>query len=189
MNKSLNKAVIIISKIGEVGAWIGSGFSAVGVVMAALGRIEALSYISSVNQSPDASVNGFSIGLLDSNGQPVTAAYVILFVTLLLMCVLTAMVCRNINLIFKTAEGKTKFAKGATPFQPEIIRMVKEIGYFLIAMPVIGIIMQIICGIVSHGAIEVSVEMNSIFVGLVVLALSQYFAYGMELQNDIDGLV
>ena len=189
MNKGLNKAVTIISKIGEVGAWIGAGFSAVGVGMAAMSKIDSLSYISSVNSEPEASVNGFSIGLLDASGHPITSAYVILFVTLLIMCILTAMICRNINLIFKTAAGKTKFSQGETPFQPDVIRMVKEIGYFLIAMPVVGIIMQIICGILSHGMIEVSVEFNSIFTGLVVLALSQYFAYGMELQNEVDGLV
>ena len=43
---------------------------------------------------------------------------------------LMAMVFRNVYLIFKTAEGKTWFSKGATPFQPDIVRMVREIGIF-----------------------------------------------------------
>ena len=30
---------------------------------------------------------------------------------------------------------------------------------------------------------------ESAAIGLVVLALSRYFAYGMQLQNDVDGLL
>jgi len=36
---------------------------------------------------------------------------------------------------------------------------------------------------------EISVNFSSVVMGLVVLCLSQYFAYGAQLQEDVDGLV
>ena len=101
-----------------------------------------------------------------------------------------AMCARNVHLIFKTSEGKTWFSKGETPFQPDNIRMVREIGIFLIAIPVVQLIMSIIARIaLGPDMVESGLGMQSIFTGVVVLALSRYFAYGMQLQNDVDGLL
>ena len=77
-----------------------------------------------------------------------------------------------------------------TPFQPAIIRMVREIGIFCIAIPIVELIMSIIgTAIIGSEVAEISVTFGSIFVGLVVLCLSQFFAYGAQLQRDTDGLV
>ena len=106
------------------------------------------------------------------------------------LCILMAMIFRNVYLIFKTAEGETKFSQGKTPFQKDNIRMVREIGIFCIAIPVVELIVSVIARIVLPvGVVETSVEMTGVFMGLVVLCLSQFFAYGMELQEDVDGLV
>ena len=100
------------------------------------------------------------------------------------------MCARNVHLIFKTSEGRTRFSKGATPFQPDNIRMVREIGIFMIAIPVVQFIMSIVARIaLGPDMVESGIGMQKIFVGLVVLALSQYFAYGMQLQSDVDGLL
>ena len=94
------------------------------------------------------------------------------------------------TLSFKTAEGKTRFSKGETPFQPDNVRMVREIGIFLIAIPAVQFIMSIVARIaLGPDMVESSLGMSTVFMGLVVLALSQYFAYGMKLQNDVDGLL
>ena len=36
---------------------------------------------------------------------------------------------------------------------------------------------------------EIIGELTGVFMGLVVLCLAQYFAYGAQLQEDVDGLV
>ena len=103
-----------------------------------------------------------------------------------------AMICRNIYLIFKTANGETKFSQGKTPFQPDIVRMIREIGIFSIAIPIVEIIMSIVGSLVLGplGAeFDFSVNLVSVFFGLVVLCLSQFFAYGVQLQKETDGLV
>ena len=127
---------------------------------------------------------------MNAEGAVVPAAFVVFFITMALTFALMAMCARNVHLIFKTAEGKTRFSKGETPFQPDNVRMVREIGIFLIAIPAVQFIMSIVARIaLGPDMVESSLGMSTVFMGLVVLALSQYFAYGMKLQNDVDGLL
>ena len=133
-------------------------------------------------------------GLLDVNKVTnvigAITPFIIFFLTLAITLALMAMCARNVHLIFKTSEGRTRFSKGKTPFQPDNIRMVREIGIFLIAIPVVQFIMSIVARIaLGPDMVESSLGMQTVFMGLVVLALSQYFAYGMQLQGDVDGLL
>lgn len=188
----LNKAVMIISKIAEICYWVGSALTAVIVIGLISGHYGIVSLLSDVDPSAgrDLVAFGFSILPVDASGNPVMGAYIIFFITLLIMLVLMALICRNIYLIFKTSAGQTRFSKGQTPFQPDNIRMVREIGLFLIAMPVAGLIMSIIAKIVLPvPEVESSMDLHFIVVGLIMICLSRFFAYGMELQNDVDGLV
>ena len=84
--------------------------------------------------------------------------------------------------------GKTKFSVGETPFQKANVRMIREIGIFCIAIPAIEFIMTIIAHI-AFGNVECSFSYSGILFGLVVLCLSRFFSYGMELQKDTEGLV
>ena len=96
---------------------------------------------------------------------------------------LMAMVFRNIYLIMKKSEN-------ATPFQKDNVRMVREIGIFLLSVPMVGLIMSIVARLVlGVDNVEASVGLDSFMVGLVVLCLSQFFAQGMELEADVDGLL
>lgn len=193
--KKLNKAVIILSKIAEVGYFIGAALSVVIAILAGTGMLDKIKYFTDADPNvaiefKDLSSVGFSISAVDAAGNVVTGSYVIFFITVAICLVLMAMVFRNVYLIFKTAEGNTWFSKGQTPFQPDNIRMVREIGIFFISIPIIQLIMGIIARIViSAEMVECSVEANTIMIGLVVLALSQFFAYGTELQEDVDGLL
>ena len=188
----LNKAVTIISKIAEVCYWI--GFDMVGAIVISLiaGHHGLVSKLTDVDPTAgkDLTAFGFSISSVDGNGQIVWGTYLIFFITLFIMLALMAMACRNLYLIFKTTEGKTKFSKGQTPFQPDNIRMVREIGIFLLAVPIVGLVMSVVARLALSGIeVETSMDMHFIIVGLAVTCLSRYFSYGMELQNDVDGLV
>ena len=66
----------------------------------------------------------------------------------------------------------------------------KEIGVFSIAVPIVGLIMSaIIRLVVGIEATEASANMSGIFMGIIVLCLTQYFVYGTELEKDVDGLL
>ena len=49
--------------------------------------------------------------------------------------------------------------------------------------------MSIIVRLVAGDVVEVSVGQSGIFMGIVVLCLTQYFSYGAALEEDVDGLV
>lgn len=188
--KKLDKAVIIISKIIEVASWIGCGFLAAMIIGAIVGHKELVFMLSDLSEeTAEITIEGFSVGLLSENGEQMISALIVALLALLIILALNAMVFRNVNLIFKTTNGQTKFSQGKTPFQPANIRMVREIGIFLIAIPIVEFVLGMIATLITHGASEVSVGLGTLFMGLVVLALSQHFAYGMELQNDVDGLL
>ena len=68
--------------------------------------------------------------------------------------------------------------------------MMKEIGIFSIAVPVIGFIMSIIVRLVTGvETAEISIDMGGIFMGIIVLCLTQYFVHGADLEKDVDGLL
>lgn len=61
---------------------------------------------------------------------------------------------------------------------------------FYIAESLIGLTMGIICRLILGAeATELSVGLNNILAGIVFLCLSETFAYGTQLQNDVEGLV
>ena len=185
----LNKAVIIMAKIAEVIHWIGAALMAVLAVMFAVGKGDSiLNEVDAVSLGSDFTIYGFNID--EATGGNLTGgSMLVIFLTGLITCILMAMVFRNVYLIFRTAEGKTRFSKGATPFQPDIVRMVREIGIFCIAVPVVSFVMSIVLGIVSGNGVHATVELTSVFYGLIVLSLSRFFAYGQQLQEDTEGLV
>ncbi len=187
----LNRIVKIISQIAEICYWIGSGMVAAILIAMAAGNFDLMSRLSSVDPAAgkDLVAFGFSISTVDAAGKDIWGAYVIFFVTLLIMLVMMAMICRNIYLIFKTTEGKTKFSEGKTPFQPANIRMVREIVIFLIVMPAAGLIMSAVARAALGGLAECSMDLHFIVVGLVVICLARFFRYGTQLQTDVDGLV
>ncbi len=190
MNSKLNKAVTIIAQIAEVFMWVGAALSLVITIVVAVGHQDLMWLFTDAAEQSILATGGFSIVTAGLTGGQLTAAFIIFFITMLITCLLLGMVFRNIQLSFKTAAGKTKFSEGATPFQPAVIRMVREIGIFCIAIPIVELVMSIIgTAIIGFEVAEISVTFGSIFVGLVVLCLSQFFAYGAQLQRDTDGLV
>ncbi len=188
----LNKIVMIIFRIAEICYWVGTAMCAVIAGGISMGQTSIITLLSDVDPSAgrDLVAFGFSIFPVDSQGNPVKGAYLIFFIAMVLMMALMAMVCRNIYLIFKTSAGETSFSKGQTPFQPDNIRMVREIGIFLMAIPVVGLIMSVVSRIALAGMeVETSVDLHFVMIGLAMICLSRFFAYGMELQDDVDGLV
>lgn len=187
MNK-LNKVVTILAKIGEIGHWVACGLLIVMTIAVTAGKDALIYQLSSLEPGTvQMEINGFSIDGM--NGGAITpGVYIIFFITGIISCGLLAMVFRNIYLIFKTTAGQTKFSEGATPFQTANVRMIREIGIFCIAIPVVELIMSVITGI-AFGGVESSVQFYGLVLGLVVLCLSRFFSYGVELQKETEGLV
>lgn len=190
--KKLNKIIEVVSKICEVVSWI--GVVAAIIICFLIGfRNTGISelFVENTDFISEMSSGGFTIYPMDNTNIDVCyGSFMTFFISIVFTSVFMAMIFRNIFLIFRTAEGKTKFAEGVTPFQKPVIRMVREIGIFCISIPVVNLIISVIAKVaMGADAVETSVEMMVLIFGLVIIALSQFFAYGMELESDVEGLV
>lgn len=187
-NEGLNKAATISAKIMEVCHWVAVGLLAASLLAYLFDKTWLKVFIDV--GSGEFAVSGYSVKVLDNTGNFISGAFIPALAAGIITCGLTAMIFRNVYLIFQTTAGKTKFAKGATPFQPDNVRMVREIGIFSISIPVVQFICDVICKIIAGvDAVESSVSVTGLVFGIVVLCLSQFFAYGLELQKDADGLL
>ena len=93
-----------------------------------------------------------------------------------------------VYLILQTADGKTWFAKSQTPFQADIVRMLREIGIFLISHMAVSTIAVIVITLIFPN-VELSAGTMSFTLGLLMLCLAQFFNYGTELEQDTKGLI
>lgn len=182
---ALTKAATVLSKIGEIAYDIG----AVSMIVALIIFLVKPSLVDAA-PSAEMSVHGFSVVIADAQGNLNSAACIIFFIGAGLTMELMAFVFRNVNLILRTTQGLTKFAKGKTPFQPDNVRMLREIGIFFFAIIIVQMIASWAAGLfVGVEVMEVSVDMDSFVIGILMLCLSQVFAIGQKMQEDIDGLV
>ena len=183
--KKLNQVVKVIAKILEIAHWVGAGLMAAVAVCSAvapqwLGRFMD---VEALGQETEVTVYGFEVAVVDAAGRLNTTVLCLFAIGAVLIFALVAMMFRNINLILKKAES-------ATPFHKDNVRMVREIGIFSIAIPVVGLIMSVILRLVAGvETSETSVRLGGVIMGIVMLSLSQIFAYGGTLEKDVDGLV
>ena len=183
--KGIIKAAKIITRILEIAHWVAVGLMAAAGVCA-VAAPEWLKYFidtKALSKNAEISAYGFEVTAADSSGVINTTTLALFSIGVVIIFALMAMVFRNLYLIIKKSEG-------TTPFQKDNIRMLKEIGIFSIAVPVIGLIMCIIIRVVvGADAVEISVDQSGIIMGIVVLCLTQFFIHGAELEKDVDGLL
>ena len=184
--KGLNKLGKVITKILEVFHWVGAALMTAATVCSAVAP-DWVKYFVGFDAKECCGANldvyGFEVNLPVANGNVDMTAFLIFGIGAVIILVVMAMVFRNLYLIFKNSEN-------TTPFQKDNIRMMREIGIFSISVPVIGFIMSVIIRLVNGvETTELSIDMSGIFMGIIVLCLTQFFAHGAELEKDVDGLL
>lgn len=186
--KKLNQFTLALSRILELLCWVVVVIAAAVAVFSLVGKGWLEEQMLHSLTIPGLHVGGYSLILID--GHPSAASVTFSALAGMVLAALSAMIFRNIYLILRTAQGKTWFSKGDTPFQQDVTRMVREIGIFLIATSVVNLLwsigMRFVLGVDS---VELSVELDSALIGMMVLCLSQFFDYGTRLQADVDGLL
>ena len=184
--KGLNKLGKVITKILEVFHWVGAALMTAATVCSMVAP-DWVKYFVGFDAKDCCGANlevyGFEVNAPVVNGNTDMTAFFIFGIGATLILIVMAMVFRNLHLIFKKSEN-------ATPFQKDNVRMMREIGIFSIAVPVIGLIMSIIVRLVTGvETAEISLDTAGIFMGIIVLCLTQYFVHGAELERDVDGLL
>lgn len=183
--KGINKLTQIVTKILEVSHWVAAGLTAAVGVCAAIAP-QWIGYFIDTNalkNEAEISVYGFEVTTADSAGGVNMTTVLLFAIGAVIIFVLMAMIFRNLYLIIKKSEG-------TTPFQKDNIRMLKEIGIFSIAIPVVGLIMSTVIRLtVGVEATEISLNLDGFIMGIIVLCLTQFFVHGAELEKDVEGLL
>ena len=190
--KKLNLLALIVSKFLEILHWLAAALMLclLALCLAAPNWLSGLLAQGAQRFGRELTTYGFTLTVAGADGRVNLAAVALFTVGAISILSLMAMVFRNVYLIFRTAKGKTWFAKGDTPFQKDIVRMVREIGIFYLAVPIVSLLMSVVAVLVlGADAAEPSVNFEGVVTGILLLCLSQVFAYGAQLERDVDGLL
>lgn len=188
MDTTLIKGTYIIAKVMEVGNWILGIVLLAGAILVTANP-EMLAFANDIFEGT-INVYGFEVSLFNSDGAFLNGMLQAAFIIGAFVSGLIAMMFRNIYLIGRLTLGQTSHAKGVTPFQSDNVRMIREIGIFAIAVPVVQYLSSVILRIIFGADADISgfAYMGFVF-GIAMLCLSQVFAYGVQLQQDTDGLI
>ena len=133
--------------------------------------------------SVDLSVYGFGVTVPVEQGGPD-------LLTLGLFCIGAALILGTTALVFRKLHQVIRNAGESTPFREDNLRLLRQIGWLSILIPVIGLVMSIVCRLaVGVESAETSVNLFGLSMGILVLCLTQFFAHGVELERDVEGLL
>ncbi len=157
-------------------------------------------------------------GVLLSFGYPiqdVTTAipiFVVAMVNGMLVSGLMALIFHNIRRIFDVSAGVDWDSIGPTPFQSANVKLLRQVGCYAIAIPLVKFFSHWLAQLIPIAEqipefnvitfftttvmytynVEISmppISLEGIFMGVAIFCLAQIFAYGVELQTDVDGLL
>lgn len=182
MEKKLDKAAVVLTKLMEVAHWIGAVATVVGLVLLfTMGEGALVSPVAEANE--ELAIYGFRMTVADGAGAVDLGALKALLAVGVANLALMALVFRNVHLILKSAQG-------GTPFQSENVGRVSRIGCLLMAVPVVGLLASGLARLtLGVNLVESSVDLPFLVIGLVALCLSRVFARGMELEAETEGLL
>ena len=174
--KGIHKLGTVATKIVEILYWAAIALVVVGIVMLAITPL-----IITPEEFNDLMIN---LDLEGYENGKINISFVLLGgLCVILIAIANALVFRNLHLIFKRSAN-------TTPFQQENVRLMRQIGLFTISVPIIQLIMSILLRVVTGVEdVEINFDLTNIVMGIIVLCLTQFFAHGVELENDVDGLV
>ncbi len=184
-DSKLRKVTAFLAKFIEVIGWLGAAMMIIATVALTLGKEQIMAAyqsgtLTAGNITVTGTVNNNPEWMMDVVGR---GGAMFIFIPLAILCVLTALIFRNVYMIFKASNV-------ASPFSMENVKRIRNIGIYAVALPIVKVVAGIVCfAVMKNGDYALSVELSEVVFGLVALCLSQYFAYGAELQSDVDGLL
>lgn len=185
-NSTLRNVTAVIAKIIEVVSWFCCGCLLVATLVLTINKKLIMD-----EYEGEVAANGH-FSFTAANGVDITDRFIAsvgngtVFWELapyIVLLVLTALIFMNIYKVFRKSNT-------ASPFSAENIKRIKTIGYLTIAIPVAKVVMQLVYLLVTGETnYDFSISLAEFAFGLVALSLAQYFAYGAQLEHDVDGLV
>ncbi len=184
MNRLKNSKLLRVGKFAtriiEIVCWLGVAitlFCAVACVGSSDGGCTNMFAGESIHY------NGLTI---PSSAEALETVLPALVVALIGACISLALMA----VMFRTMHNVLVSAQTGSPFQPANVKRIERIGWLAIISPVVGWLLTLLCKFVlGDTLLDPSLDLTGLVMGLMVLILSRFFAYGVSLQNDVDGMV
>ncbi len=176
-NNNILKIGKVLSRIVEIICYVGLAVMLIAFV-AGIINTEWMT----LNMLPDSSIsmNGVDMQLGENAS----------LVSILIVLVGGAAGFAVMAFLFRTLHKVLSTADEGVCFRAENVARIERIGWLSILMPVIGFVTSVLVKIFGGpDAMEISVDLTGVVMGILVLCLSQFFAHGVKLENDVDGLV
>lgn len=187
-NKNAEKAykvALFLTRFEEVLCWVATVLMVVLVIVWIIcGALSDDTWIENLSSAGVAlNLGGIDVTAANANGTVNYAAMLLCLVASVLIYGCMAMIFRNANLILQ-------WAKVSSPFRTENIQRLKKISYYAIAIPAINLALFLVCWLLlGVSAVEYSGDTTWILVAVLIFCLTQFFTYGAQLEQDVDGLV
>lgn len=166
-----------VSKILEIICWIGV---AALLFVAVVGIVNTEWMAQNMISDSGITMNGIEMEL---NENASLASIVIVLLGGAAGFIVLAILFHNLHKVLSTADE-------GVCFRAENITRIERIGWLSITMPIIGFVTSVLAKLFGGpDAMEISVDLTGVVMGILVLCLSQFFAHGVKLENDVDGLV
>ena len=183
--KDVSKLGLFVSKFLEILHFVVAALMVVLGIGSVVAK-DALQKILStgaVENGPYLVTYGFEVNVADAMGNVDMTLFLFFCIGAVLMLGLFGFVFRNVYLILKGAEN-------GSPFRKENICRLKQIGWMVMASPVLGLVLNLLIGLATQPReVELYMDMGGFVLGILVLCLTQYFAHGAKLEEDVDGLL
>ena len=180
--KGKAKAGYVLARIAEVFMWVTAALTVVSF-LAVLIAPEAVTAMSGAGVKVVVMSGALGrVDVMDPDGTLNRGLYLLYTAAGTVELALTALVFRRIWQIIKLSWA-------STPFQRPVVDKVKQIGWLFIASPLVTMAVGLVNFLIRWPNISVKVDASDIITGVIVLALSQVFAYGVKLEDDVEGLL
>ena len=176
----------VVTKIAEVFHWVGAVLMTAAVICS-LAAPDMVKYFVGVTPiegyGVELNIYGFEVLAPIENGTMDMKTFFLFGIGGVIILILMALVFRNLNKVMKHAEA-------GNPFHKENAALLKQVGFFSLAIPVVGLVMSTVCRLVlGVDNVEAGVNLYGFCMGIIVLSLTQFFVHGSELEEDVEGLL
>lgn len=185
--KGKAKAGYVLAHIAEVLMWLCAAMMAISFFVGIIDP-EAISVMSDTGAAgakvyvPMVSGALGQMEIMNSDGTLHQGLYLLYTAAGAAELALTALVFRRVWQIIKLSWA-------STPFQQPVVKKVKQIGWLFIAVPLVTVAVSLVGFVALWPEYSFVVDVSGIVTGVIVLALSQIFAYGVKLEDDVEGLL
>ena len=107
---------------------------------------------------------------------------IVMGVASMVTAILSALVFRKIGQVIR-------MSRETTPFQKPVVDRVRQVGWLFIVIPVMTVVTTLMADIFFWPQYSFQVDVSNIVTGVIILGLTQIFAYGVKLEDDMEGLL